>query len=84
MIGDGLQDALTALAEAPRTDSILEQLDALRTLVNHLGGLPDRKAAGVQDAVVTLLEDTWHYSFQHYFSIKRGGEAEADSDTPVR
>ena len=45
-IGDGLRDALTAFAEAPRTDSLLEQLDSLRTLVYHLRGLPDRTAAG--------------------------------------
>ena len=83
-IGDGLRDALTAFAEAPRTDRLLEQLDALRTLVNHLKGLPDRTAAGVQDAVITLLEDTWRYSFQRYFSIKRGGDAEVETYTSVR
>ena len=34
--------------------------------------------------MITLLEDTWGYSFQRYFSIKRDGEAEAESDTSVR
>ena len=70
-IGDGLRDALTTFAEAPRTYDFLEQLDALHALVNHLKGLRGKTPAGVQYAVITLLEDTWHYSFQHYFSIKR-------------
>ena len=71
----------TALVEAPRTDSLLEQLDALRALLNHLEGLQDKTSAGVQYAVITLLEDTWHYSFQYYFSIKRAGEADVETDT---
>ena len=83
-IGDGLRDALTALAEAHRTDNLFEQLDALRTLVNHLRGLPNRPAAGVKDAVIMLLEDTWRYSFQHYFSIKRGEQVESETDTSIR
>ena len=83
-IDDGLRNALTAFAEAPRTDSLLEQLDALRALVKHLKGLPDRTAAGVQVAVIMLFEDTWRYSFQHYFWIKRGREAEGEGDTSDR
>ena len=82
-IGDELRHALTALVEAPRTDSLLEQLDALRALLNHLEGLQDKTSAGVQYAVITLLEDTWHYSFQYYFSIKRAREADVETDTSV-
>ena len=55
-IDDRLRDALTALAEAPRTDDHLDQLEALHTLVNHLKELQDRTATGVQYAVITLLE----------------------------
>lgn len=73
-IDDRLRYALAALADAPRTDDHLDQLEALHTLVNHLKELQDRTATGVQYAVITLLEDTWHYSFQYYFSTKRAGE----------
>ena len=76
-INEGLRSALTALAEAHGTDSHIEQLDALRALVNEIKGLPDRTKAGVRYAVITLVEDTWHYSFPHYFATKRIGDADA-------
>ena len=69
-IGEGLKNALTALADAPRTESHLEQLDALRALVDAFKGLPDRTTVGVSPAVITLVEDTWHYVYRDYFSIK--------------
>ena len=71
---DRLRDALTALAEAPRTDDHLEQMEALHALVDHLKGLQDRTAGEVPVAVITLLKDTWYHSFQYYFSTKRRGE----------
>lgn len=80
-IDEGLQSALTALAEAPRTVGHLERLDALGALVNEMKRLPDRTAAGVSYAVITLVEDAWHYSFQHYFAIKRSRNAEVETDT---
>ena len=82
-IGERLRNALTALAEAPRTDNHLEQLDALRALVDELKGLPDRTAAGVSYPVITLMEDTWHDVFRHYFSLRRRGDADVDTDTSV-
>ena len=83
-IDDRLRDALTALAEAPRTDDHLVQLQALHALVNHLEELQDKPAAGVPYAVITLLEDTWHYSFPYYFSTKRESETNVETDTSVR
>ena len=83
-IDDGLRDALTALAEAPRTDDHLEQLEALHTLINQLKELQDKPTAGVPYAVITLLKDTWHYWFQYYFSTKRGGETKVEIDTSFR
>lgn len=77
---EGLQRALTELAKAPRSVDHLKQLDALRALVNELKRLPDRTAAGVSYAVITLVEDAWHYSFQHYFAIKRSKNADVETD----
>lgn len=80
-IDEGLQSALTALAEAPRTSDHLEQLDALWALVNEMKQLPDRTAAGVSYAVITLVEDAWQYSFQDYFAIKHSRNADVETDT---
>ena len=82
-IGEGLRNALIALTEAPRTNSHLEQLEALRALVDELNGLPDRTTAAVSYAVITLVEDTWHYSYRQYFSTKRRGDADVETDTSV-
>ena len=68
--GEGLRNALAAMADAPRTDNCFEQLDALRALVDELEGLPDRTTARVSYAVITLVKVTWDYLFMHYFSIK--------------
>ena len=82
-IGEGLRNALSELANAPRTDNHLKQLDALRALVNELRVLPDRTTAGVSPAVITLVEDAWHYLFSDYFSIKRSGDVDVETDTSV-
>ncbi|MDE0127421.1 MAG: HEPN domain-containing protein [Bryobacterales bacterium] len=82
-IGERLRNALTALAEGSRKDSHFEQLDALRALLDELGGLPDRTVAGVTYPVITLMQVTWHYVFQHYFSIRRRGDADVDTGTSV-
>ena len=69
--GEGLRNALAAMADASRTDSCFEQLDALRALVDELEGLPNHTTARVSYAVITLVKVTWDYLFMHYFSIKR-------------
>lgn len=78
-IGEELRNALVAMVDAPRTDNHIEQLDALRALVNELEGLPDRATALVSYAVIILLKNTWGHCFQHYYSIKRRADSEADT-----
>lgn len=78
-IGDRLRKALTGLAAAPRTESHLDELVALRALVDELKGLPDVAKAGVNYAVTTLVTDSWHYLFPYYLSVKRRGDVSGDA-----
>ena len=77
--GEGLRNALAAMADAPRTDNCLEQLGALRALVDELNKLPDLPPARWRYAMITLVNTTWDYLLPNYVSIKRRVDGETDT-----
>lgn len=70
-IAEGLRDAIGAMANAPRTDNHLKQLEALRTLVDEIKKQKDLTKIGEVYGMITLVKTTWSYLYRDYFSIRR-------------
>ena len=73
-IAEGLRDATGAMDNAPRTDNHLEQLEALRTLVDEIEKQKDFTKLGEICGMITLVKTTWSYLYRDYFSIRRGAD----------